>query len=109
MEVIIKNVTVNGRKYKLQHPGARAWMTLKMSMFKPSTDEIEMVPLLDYFFENCCFPEDGQKLSFDSFDESEEKLQELSEVWGGLALRFLAGKLPDGTVYEGNQDKSKKR
>ena len=62
MDVRIKTIEVNEKKYKLQHPGAREWLKLKMSMYHPKTDDVDMVAVLDYFFEHCCFPEAGEKI-----------------------------------------------
>jgi hypothetical protein len=98
MDVIIINVEVFGRRYKLQHPGAREWLKLKQVMYKPKDDSLDLIVVLDYFFDHCCFPEVGEKLSIDSFGASAESMIEL-EAWGLIAPRFLRGVISDGYIY----------
>ena|SRR5271157_5152098 len=89
--MLIIDVEVLGKKYKLQHPGNREWLQLQQSMLVYSTDgkaHLDIVPLLDYFFEHVCIPleEGAPKLSIDTIS-----LEDL-EVWSSLAPTFLAGK-----------------
>jgi hypothetical protein len=91
---IINTIEVNGKKYKLQHPGNREWMRVKKTMYNVTGDSIDMEPLLDYFFEHCCFPEGGPKLTLDSVPT-----RELEEAWQSIALRFLRGELETGYKY----------
>lgn len=94
-------VTVFGKKYKLQHPGTRAWMRLQRQFRLLSTDgvskgvniDLDMEKVLDYFFENCCFPEIGDKLSLDTILPSQ------LEVWTHVSTVFLGGDLGPGGEY----------
>ena len=88
MNQIINHIEVNGKKYKLQHPGNREWLKIKSTLLKVSKDEIDILPLLDYFFEFCCFPEIGVNLKLDDID-----LKEIEEVWSVIAPKFLMGNL----------------
>jgi hypothetical protein len=94
LNLITSRIEVNGKFYKLQHPGNREWLRIKKTMLNVSSDSIDMEPLLDYFFEHCCFPEEGSKLTVDNVS-----LEELEEVWGLVAPRFLRGALETGYVY----------
>lgn len=94
IDLITATIEVNGNKYKLQHPGNREWIRLKKTLYSFANDGVNMEPLLDYFFENCCFPEGCPKLTLDTVP-----LKELEEVWGNLALRFLRGELEPGYVF----------
>ena len=40
-------VEVNGKHYKLQHPGNRAWLKLKQSLVNITTKEFDFEKLLD--------------------------------------------------------------
>ncbi len=95
MNLLTAHIEVNNKKYKLQHPGNREWLNVKKTILKVQSDQIDMIPLLDYFFEYCCFPEDGsEKLTVDNCD-----LAELEEVWSIIALKFLRGSLETGYCY----------
>ena len=94
LNIIKTSIEVNGKKYTLQHPGNREWMKLKKTLFKLSSDEIDMIPLLDYFFEFCLFPAEGAKPTLDSVP-----LKELEEVWSVIAPKFLGGSLESGYRY----------
>jgi hypothetical protein len=93
-------VTVYGKKYKLQHPGTRAWMRLKRDMVTASSNsskgfDVKLDPekVLDYFFEHVCFPEIGEKLSIDTILPSQ------LEVWTQVSNVFLGGELGQGGEY----------
>jgi hypothetical protein len=94
MNLLIANIEVNGKKYRLQHPGNREWLKLKKTLFRVSQDEIDIIPMLDYFFAHCCFPEIGDNLNLDTID-----LTELEEVWSVIAPRFFRGDLATGYCY----------
>ena len=87
-------ITVYDRKYKLQHPGTREWLKLKQKMRridasnKSVSVELDTVLVLDYFFEHCCFPEVGEKLSIDTVSP-----KDCEEVWEPVSLLFLRGEL----------------
>lgn len=94
LNIFKTTIEVSGKKYTLQHPGNREWIRLKKSLYKISEDSICMEDLLDYFFENCLFPAEGQKLTLDDVP-----LKELEEVWSIVAPRFLGGNLEAGYKY----------
>lgn len=94
MNLLTCDVQVNGKKYKLQHPGNREWLKIKQTLFKVSSDGIDLIPLLDYFFEHCCFPESGEQLNLDNIP-----LAELEEVWSLVAPRFFRGTMEAGYIY----------
>ena len=87
-------IEVSGKKYTLQHPGNRAWLTLKQEVFKVSSDQMDVVKLLDYCFENVVFPENGDKLSLDKVP-----LNELEQVWQVVLPTFLMGELEPGFTW----------
>jgi hypothetical protein len=97
LNVIKTQIEVNGKKYNLQHPGNREWLKLKQSIYTVNVDqvaEVNMTLMLDYFFEHCLYPVEGQKLTLDNVP-----LKELEEVWGSVAPRFLRGDLAAGYRY----------
>jgi hypothetical protein len=94
LNLVTNDIEVNGKKYKLQHPGNREWIRIKKTLYNVSGDSIDMEPLLDYFFEHVCFPESGSKLNLDTVP-----ILELEEVWGSVALQFLRGTLETGYKY----------
>lgn len=89
----IKKIVLNGKVYKLQHPGNRAWLEIKETMYKPQTDTIIMIPFLDFCFEHVVFPEVGSKITLDGCDPAE------LEVWGEILPRFFRGKLDRDYIY----------
>lgn len=100
--MIVNTIEVNGKKYKLQHPGNREYIRLKREFFTfdgSGKGSINMETILDYCFEHVVFPEQGPKLSLESVD-----LGELEEVWSSILPRFLRGELEAGSKF-----KSKKR
>lgn len=97
------NIEVNGKKYKLQHPGVREWLKLKKDFFSVSGNaggQIDMEVVLDYCFEHVVFPEQGPKLNLDSMNDDSQKIREIEEVWGQVLLRFLRGESIDKTKYK---------
>jgi len=94
LNILKANIEVNGKKYTLQHPGNREWIRLKKTLYKLSDDSISMEEILDYFFENCLFPEQGEKITLDTVP-----LRELEEVWSIVAPKFLGGNLEAGYKY----------
>lgn len=96
--MITNTIEVNGKKYKLQHPGNREWIRLKKNFFTVGDNgrgSIDMETLFDYCFEHVVFPEQGQKLSIDTID-----IKELEEVWGLVLPRFLRGELEAGAKFK---------
>jgi hypothetical protein len=57
MDMIIKHVKVNNRKYKLQHPGNRAVLRLRAKCSNTSTGSIDLEPMMDYCFEYVVIPQ----------------------------------------------------
>ncbi len=97
-----KNATVliSGKRYKLQHPGNRAylrWQKENYNIAQGFDDEA----MLDLFFQHCVFPENGTSLDLDSISP-----QELS-VFQKLMHKFLSGSL-DAIVHEKSGDGEKK-
>lgn len=81
-------VEVNGKLYKLQHPGNRAWLKLKQSLVNITTKEFDFEKLLDYAFEYCVFPVDHNfEPTIDNISLSE------SEVWEVILPNFFRGKV----------------
>ncbi len=87
-------IAVNGKVYKLQHPGNREWIKLKGSLYSGQKDSFNFETMLDYCFENVVFPESGSQLTLDTVDTVE-----LEEVWAVILPMFLRGKLDAGYVY----------
>lgn len=100
-ELLKATIEVNGKKYTLQHPGNREWMRLRKTLYNPSDDMIDQEPLLDYFFENCCFPDAGEKLTLDTVP-----LEEL-EDWASIALRFLRGVIKSGYILKKGRERTR--
>jgi|GEM_PF-2423016 len=90
----INEIVVNGKVYKLQHPGNREWIKLQGQLYDPQNKAFNMEKLLDYAFEHVVIPRDGKKLDLDSID-----ILELSEVWQIILPRFFTGQLDAGYVY----------
>lgn len=81
-------VEVNGKHYKLQHPGNRAWLKLKQSLVNITTKEFDFEKLLDYAFGHCVFPVDHAfEPTIDNISLSE------SEVWEVILPNFFRGKV----------------
>lgn len=91
--MITQKVVINGKVYKLQHPGNREWLKLQASLYNPKTDFFNLETMLDYSFENVVFPEEGNKLNLDTISLDD------MEVWETVLPRFLRGKLEDGYVW----------
>jgi hypothetical protein len=89
----INKVVLNGKVYKLQHPGNREWLRLKATLLDIQKNQINMENLLDYCFEHVVFPEKNEKLTIDNCD-----IEEL-EVWQEVLPRFLRGKLETGYIW----------
>lgn len=95
-------IVVNGKVYKLQHPGNREWLKVKKTLLDVRTAQVDIEPLLDYCFEHVVFPEEGNKLDLDTID-----LQELEEVWAEILPSFLRGQLDSGYVFPENRKAEK--
>jgi len=92
--MVSKNkIVINGKAYKLQHPGNREWLKIKETMYSVTKDHLEVIPMLDYCFEHVVFPEVGENLTIDNCD-----IDDL-EVWQELLPSFLRGQLEAGYIY----------
>jgi hypothetical protein len=100
--MITQKVVINGKVYKLQHPGNREWLKLQASLYNPKTDTFNLETMLDYCFENVVFPETGNKLSLD-----DESLLSDLEVWQTVLPSFLRGKLETGYIWPDNKQSIK--
>ena len=78
---------VDGRKYRLQHPGNRAKLQWDRECFS-LTEGLDREKFLDLCFEHVVFPEDhDQKPDLDRLKPNE------MEVWGEILPKFLRGEL----------------
>lgn len=102
MSIKTNRIVVNGKIYKMQHPGNREWMKIQGTMVDPKTQTYNMIDIMDYCFEHVVIPEKGNKLDLDSVDT-----RELSEVWQVVCPLFLRGQLDTGYVYP--EDKQSKK
>jgi hypothetical protein len=80
---------IDGKKYKLQHPGNRIWLDWQKDFFSIA-DGIDQAKFLEKAFEYCVIP-DGHDFK-PSIDDVKPK--ELG-VWQRLLRRFLDGTLED--------------
>jgi hypothetical protein len=80
----------DGDKYVLQHPGVRAWL-LKFQDYFSKDDTIQLVPFLDWCFEEVVFPEKGEKLTVDTLAPKR------AMDWAALLQGFLSR----GELYAG--------
>lgn len=85
MKPFIETVTVSGKKYKLQHPGSRAWLKIQQQMIN-AHGVLNLEPLFDYAFENVVIPEGNHpQLTLDDLNPWE------MEAWGKILPPFLRG------------------
>ena len=89
----INTCVINGKIYKFQHPGNRAWLQLQSAMLDINTKTINMEKLIDYCFEHVVLPVSGARLDLDTIPISE------LEAWQIVLPRFLRGELVAGYVY----------
>jgi hypothetical protein len=80
---------IDGKKYKLQHPGNRIWLDWQKDFFS-ITDGIDQAKFIEKAFEYCVIP-DGHDFH-PTIDNVKPK--ELG-VWQRLLRRFLDGSLDD--------------
>jgi hypothetical protein len=90
---ITNKIVIEGKVYKLQHPGNRAWLDLQSSMLDVKTQTLNMTKMMDYCFEHVVFPVEGKKLNLDSLHPRE------LGVWQIVLPSFLRGELDTGYVY----------
>jgi hypothetical protein len=76
-------VEVKGKKYRLQHPGARAWLDVQNHVVANQNKAASY--LFEYSFEHIIFPVEGPKLTIDYFDDHLDEL----EAWNFLLRDFL--------------------
>lgn len=84
MDVLIEYVEVEGKKYKLQHPGNREVLKLRSKCINPQTGIPNLEPMLDYCFEHVVIPEGhGFRPTIDNIHPKE------FEKWFDILPRFL--------------------
>jgi hypothetical protein len=102
--MIVKYLDVNGRKYKLQHPGARSYVNKSKELREVNIDgyvQMNNEKLFDYAFGKSAkdyrlvFTDDNawvnwENASVESSDHT-PTISELEEVWSPVLARFLAG------------------
>ena len=91
----VNDIVVNGKVYRLQHPGNREWIKLqsKLCMIKDGQTIIDIEKMFDYCFEHVVYPNEGNKLNLDTLP-----LKEL-EAWQIILPSFLRGELVTGYTY----------
>ena len=90
---------IDGKKYKLQHPGNRTYLEWQQETFDFEKG-LDTIGFLDNAFEHCVIPEGHNfKPTIDNVKPSE------LEVWQKLLRRFLRGELviPTETEQEGEK------
>lgn len=86
--LILEIIFVDGRKYKLQHPGNRIAMRWQEECFNLTKGKISQEKLIDKCFEHCVFPiEHNFKPTLDNIKPIERG------VWVSMLTRFLDGNL----------------
>jgi len=84
---VIKLEFVDGRKYKLQHPGNRKKLQWEKEYINPVSG-IDQERFFDLCFEHCVIPEGHD------FKPTVDNVQTADlEVWGSVLRRFLGGHL----------------
>ena len=86
--LLSEQIEVNGKLYKLQHPGNREWLRLKQSIFNVKENTINLEKLLDYAFEHVVFA-DGHNFKPTLDDISPEE----SEAWEVILPNYFRGKV----------------
>ncbi len=82
---IVHITFIDGKKYKLQHPGNRTKLAWEKETMNVATG-MDREKYLDYAFEHCVIPEDhDSKPTIDNLHPKE------LEVWEKLLRRFLDG------------------
>ncbi|HPA70771.1 MAG TPA: hypothetical protein PKY31_00790 [Spirochaetota bacterium] len=99
--VVIK--FIDGKKYRLQHPGNRTYLAWQKEFFSV-VEGMDMALFLDKAFEHCVIPE-GHDFKPTVDDVKPKEL----EVWGRMLRRFLGGDLDTmvaavGETSEGSGD-----
>ncbi len=86
----IEDIEVNGRKYKLQHPGNREVLKIRTKCVNAQTGGVDLEGMLEYGFDNCIIPE-GHDFhpNFDNIKPSE------FEEWSGIIPAFFRGQSID--------------
>lgn len=97
---IINIQFIDGRKYKLQHPGNRTYLEWQQETFDLQ-EGLDTISFLDKAFEHCVIP-DGHDFKPTIDDVKPAEL----EVWQKLLRRFLRG---DIDVPAGTQEKGLKK
>jgi hypothetical protein len=92
MDILIEHVEINGKKYKMQHPGNREVLKLRARCTDPKTGGTNLEEMMDYCFEHVVIPiEHKFKPDIDNLHPQE------FEEWLKLLPRFL--RLGDAGEY----------
>ena len=93
---IIRIQFIDGKNYKLQHPGNRTYLEWQQETFDLQ-EGLDTISFLDKVFEHCVIP-DGHDFKPTIDDVKPAEL----EVWQRLLRRFLRGDIdvPDETAKE---------
>jgi hypothetical protein len=84
MDILIDHVEVNGKRYKLQHPGNREVLKLRSRCTDTRTGSTDLEKMMDYCFEHVVIPEGhGFKPTLDNLHPKE------FENWLTILPRFL--------------------
>ena len=103
LNIYTELVEVGNKKYRLQHPGNRAWIRLKQNLIDLETKKPDMEKLFDYAFEHCVFPEGHNfQPTLDNINGSD------LEEWEALLPSFFRYKTPDKFKYRISDSTSEK-
>jgi len=81
---------IDGRKYKLQHPGNRTYLEWQEEMYNFSESKIDTITFLTNAFEHCVIPEGHDfKPAIDNDGVTPHEL----EVWQKVLRQFLRGEI----------------
>ena len=100
MDTIIEKVLVNGKQYRLQHPGMRAVLKLQRDCLVNDTGITDIEQIVDYCFQHVVFPEGHSfRPTLDTIVPSE------CDDWITIFVRFLRHGSLEGfcVLKEGNE------
>lgn len=75
---------VLGRKYELNHPGTRRWLTLRQDAINAASGRVDVLAICDFAFKECVLP-DGH-----DFEPSIDELEpEEVDHWASVLVDFF--------------------